>query len=193
MIQKPNNWENVQEYTVREKLPVGAYVCKVKQVAVQQNSYGQVLCLLFDIAEGEHQGFYQRYFASQTNATEKKWRGVIRVWIPQDDGSDKDEKTKRAFKGMVTSFEESNTGYKWNWEETTLVGKTVGIIFRNEEWEWQGNTGWTAKPLRCMSAQKVRNGDFTLPDDNPLRGDAYDTGNTAAPAMTAVADPDLPF
>lgn len=193
MITKPSNWENVQEYTVREKLPVGAYVCKVKQVAVQQNSYGNVLCLLFDIAEGEHQGFYQRDFASQTNGTEKKWRGVMRVWIPQDDGSDKDEKTKRAFKGMVTSFEESNPGYKWNWEETTLVGKTVGIIYRNEEWDYNGKTGWTAKPLRCMSAQKVRNGDYTLPDAKPLRGDAYDTGSTAAPAMTAVADPDLPF
>lgn len=194
MIQKPNNWENVQEYTVREKLPVGAYVCKVRQVAVQQNSYGQVLCLLFDIAEGEHAGFYQRDFASQTNGQDKKWRGVMRVWIPQDDGSDKDEKTKRAFKGMVTSFEESNPGYKWNWEETSLVGKTVGIIYRNEEWEYNGKTGWTAKPLRCMSAQKVRNGDYTLPDDKPLRGDAYDAGITAAaPAPTIVAYPDLPF
>lgn len=192
MIQKPSNWENVQEYSVREKLPVGAYVCKVKQVAVQQNSYGNVLCLLYDIVEGDYQGFYNRDYQGQNGDT-KKWRGVMRVWIPQDDGSEKDEKTKRAFKGMVTSFENSNPGYKWDWNENSLVGKTVGIIYRNEEWEYNGKTGWTAKPLRCMSAQKVRNGDFTLPDDKPLRGDAYDTGSTAATGMTAVADPDLPF
>ena len=194
MIRKPQNWEQVQEYAVRERLPVGAYVCKVKQVALQQNNYGQVLCILYDITEGEQQGFYQRDFAGQSNSGEKKWRGVMRVWIPQDDGSDKDEATKRAFKGMVTSFENSNPGYKWNWDENTLVGKTVGIIYRNEEWEYNGKHGWAAKPLRCMSADKVRSGDYTLPEDKPLRGEAYDTGRTTAPAgMTAVQTDDLPF
>lgn len=194
MIRKPQNWEQVQEYTVREKLPVGAYVCKVKQVALQQNSYGQVLCILYDITEGEYINFYNRDFAGQSNGAEKKWRGVIRVWIPQDDGSEKDEKTKRAFKGVVTSFEESNPGYKWNWDENSLVGKTIGVIYREEEWDYNGKTGWTAKPLRCMSAAKVRSGDYTIPDKKPLRGDAYDTGNTAASAgAIAVETDDLPF
>ena len=94
---------------MREKLPVGAYVCKVKQVAVQQNSYGNVLCLLYDIVEGDYQGYYNRDYQGQ-NGDAKKWRGVMRVWIPQDDGSDKDEKTKRAFKGMVTSPATIGTG-----------------------------------------------------------------------------------
>lgn len=192
MIRKPSNWENVQEYSVREKLPVGAYVCKVKQVAVQQNNYGDVLCILYDIAEGDYQGFYNRDYQGQNNDT-KKWRGVLRMWLPKDDGTPKDESTKRMFKGMVTSFEESNPGYKWNWQEDSLVGKTVGIIYRNEEWEYNGKGGWSAKPLRCMSAQKVRNGDFTIPADKPLRGEAYDTGNTAAAGMTAVQTDDMPF
>jgi len=50
--------------------------------------------------------------------------------------------------------------------------------------------------LRCMSAGKVRSGDFTLPQDKPLvrRGDAYDTGYTAAPAgAIAVETDELPF
>ncbi len=193
MIRKPNNWEQVQEYSVREKLPVGAYVCKVKQVNVAHFSTGDQLAILYDIAEGEHTSFYARDFQGQSN-DQKKWRGVLRVWIPQDDGSDKDEATKRAFKGMVTSFENSNQGYKWDWNENSLVGKTVGIIYRNEEWEYNGKHGWTAKPLRCMSAAKVRSGDYTIPEDKPLRGDAHDTGYTSAPAgMTAVDDPDLPF
>ena len=40
MIRKPQNWENVQVMTDKVKLPVGAYVCRVKQVAVQNNGYG---------------------------------------------------------------------------------------------------------------------------------------------------------
>lgn len=194
MIRKPQNWENVQVMTDRAKLPVGAYVCKVKQVGIQRNDYGEQLAILFDITEGEHKDFYAREFQQNPNQ-DKKWKGVIRIWLPKDDGSDKDETTKRIFKGMVTSFEESNPGYKWNWDESTLVNKTVGILYRNEEWEYNGKRGWNAKPLRCMSAGKVRSGDFTLPQDKPLRGDAYDTGYNA-PAnngMMAVETPDLPF
>lgn len=197
MIRKPQNWDNVQVISDRAKLPADAYVCKVKQVAVQQNSYGDQLVILFDIAEGEYKDFYARDFQQNQNP-DKKWKGVQRVWIPTDDGSEKDELTKRMFKGMVTAFEESNPGYKWNWDESSLAQKTVGIIYRNEEWEYNGKSGWSAKPLRCMSAGKVRSGDYTLPKDKALvkRGDAYDTGYSAAPAnsgFTAVEDAELPF
>lgn len=191
MIRKPQNWENVQVMTDRAKLPVGAYVCKVKQVGIQQNAYGDQLAILFDIAEGEHKDFYAREF-QQNNNPEKKWKGVIRVWLPKDDGSEKDEKTKSLFKGMVTAFEDSNPGYKWNWDESSLVNKTVGILYRDEEWAYNGKSGWNAKPLRCMSAGKVRSGDFTIPKPKSLPGDAYDTGYSA-PAMVAVETSDLPF
>lgn len=193
MIRKPQNWENVQVMTDRAKLPVGAYVCKVKQVAQQQNAYGDQLAILFDIVEGEHTGFYAREFQQNSNP-DKTWKGVIRIWLPKDDGSDKDETTKRIFKGMVTSFEESNLGYKWNWDESSLVNKTVGILYRNEEWAYNGKRGWGARPLRCMSAGKVRSGDYTIPEDKSLRGDAYDTGsNAAAGGFTVVETSDLPF
>ncbi len=64
---------------------------------------------------------------------DKKWKGVIRQFLPKDDGTDNDEWTKSSFKGLTTAFEHSNPGYTWNWEETSLVGKLVGILFRNEE------------------------------------------------------------
>ena len=194
MIRKPQNWENVQVMTDRAKLPVGAYVCKVKQVGIQHNDYCDQLAILYDIVEGEHKDFYAREFQQNSNQ-DKKWKGVIRVWLPKDDGSENDEKTKSLFKGMCTAFEDSNPGYKWNWDESTLVNKTIGILYRNEEWEYNGKSGWNAKPLRCMSAGKVRSGDYTLPKDKPLRGDAYDTGYSAPASngYTPVVDSDLPF
>lgn len=168
MIRKPQNWENVQVMTDKVKLPVGAYVCRVKQVAVQNNGYGDQLAILFDIVEGEHKDYFSRDYNGNQNA-DRKWRGVLRQWLPKDDGSDRDETTKRVFKGMVTAFENSNPGYSWNWDEMTLVGKTVGIMFRNEEWEYNGKRGWAARPFYCMSADKVRSGDYTMPDDKPLK------------------------
>ena len=79
MIRRPNNWDSVQEFTDRPKLPLGAYVCKVKKAVVQINSYGEQLCILFDIAEGEHKNFYDADFKSST-LQDKKWKGVLRSW-----------------------------------------------------------------------------------------------------------------
>lgn len=168
MIRRPNNWNEVKEFSDRQKLPLGAYVCKVKRVAIQANEYGEQLCVLFDIAEGEFSGFYNDEFKDNTNEN-KKWKGVLRQFLPKDDGSEKDEWTKRSFKGMVSAFEKSNPGYVWNWDENSLAGKHIGILFRNEEWEYDGKTGWTVKPYRAISVDSVRNEDFKLPKDKPLK------------------------
>lgn len=168
MIRKPNNWNDVKEFTERKKLPVGAYVCRVKKVAVQDNGFGAQLCLLFDIVDGEYSGFYADDFKHNTR-NDKKWKGVLRLFLPVDDGSEKDEWTKSTFKGMVTSIEKSNPGYIWNWDENSLVGKLVGILFRNEEWEYEGKTGWTARPFRAISVDSVQDCDYTIPKEKPLK------------------------
>lgn len=195
MIRKPNNWDSVQAFSDRPKLPLGAYVCKVKQVRVQDTNYGPQLCLLFDITEGEHAGFFQRDFNANVNQ-DKKWRGLLRVWLPLYDGSEKDEITKRSLKGLITSVENSNPGYMWDWNETSLVNKTVGILFRNEEWDYNGQHGWAVRPFRAISADSVREGSYTLPKDKPLGNKSQ----SAVPAYTApnngyaeVEDDDMPF
>lgn len=193
MIRKPNNWNEVQEFTDRQKLPVGAYVCKIKQVRIQDNSFGSQLAMLFDISEGEYTNFFKKDFDGNT-AQDRKWRGVLRVWLPKDDGSEKDEMTKRTFKGMVTSFEKSNLGYQWDWNENSLVGKTVGILFRNEEWDYNGKHGWAVRPFRAISAVSVRNEDYNLPKDKPLTNNqnaapVYNQNN----GFTEVTDEELPW
>lgn len=171
MIRKPNNWNEVQEFTDRPKLPLDAYICKVKQAVVQSNNYGDQLCILFDIEEGEYNGFFIGEFRANTSEN-KKWKGTLRQWIPRDDGSEKDEWTKSSFKGMVTAFEKSNPGYQWNWDEASLVGKMIGILFRNEEWIINGKHGWSVRPFKALSVDTVRAGDFTLPKDKPLKNSA---------------------
>ena len=194
MIRKPNNWNEVQEFTDRQKLPLGAYVCKIKQVRVQDNSFGSQLCMLFDISEGEYANYFKKDFDSNT-AQDKKWRGLLRMWLPKDDGSDNDEITKRTLKGMVTAFENSNPGYQWDWNENSLVGKTVGILFRNEEWEYNNKTGWSVRPFRAISADTVRNEEYTLPKDKPLKNKQSVTPSYTNPnnGYTEVEDEELPF
>lgn len=168
MINRPNNWDTVKEAIDRPQLPVGAYVCKALKAVVQANDYGNQLCILFDIVEGDFKDYYENEFKNNP-MTDRKWKGVLRLWLPKDDGSEKDEWTKSTFKGMTTAFEKSNPGYRWNWDENSLVGKMLGIVFRNEEWEYEDKTGWKAKPFKAIDVNSVRAGTFTLPKDKPLK------------------------
>lgn len=198
MINKPNNWNEVKEFSDRQKLPLGAYVCKVKKVAIQANDYGQQLCILFDIAEGEFKGFYNEEFKNNT-LEDKKWKGILRQWLPKDNGSEQDEWTKSAFKGMCSAFERSNPGYQWNWDETSLVGKLIGILFRNEEWEYNNKTGWAVRPFRAIDVEVVRSAEYTLPQDKPLKNKSSNSsfggfGDTASADFEVISDEeDLPF
>lgn len=195
MIKKPNNWESVQAFADKPKLPVGAYVCRIKQAKVQNTDWGDQLAVLFDIEEGEYAGFYQREFNANTEQ-DKKWKGVLRLWLPLDNGDVKDEYTKRTLKGFVTSVEKSNPGYAWAWDESTLAGKMVGVLFREEEWEKDDRTGWAVRPYQARTVETVRNGDYKIPDSKPLAASKPRIVlNVPAAGLTPVSDieDELPF
>ena len=199
MIMMPKNWNEVKEFSDRAKLPLGAYVCLVKQCRVQDTNYGSQLAILFDINEGEYKGYFNDEFTANQQQ-DKKWKGILRIWLPKDDGSDKDEFTKSVLKGMVTAFENSNLGFTWNWNEKSLEGKQIGILFRNEEWEYEGKSGWAVRPFRAISAASVREGKFTLPKDKPLAnksGTSYQAPAYMPPSDTngfvVVDDDEIPF
>lgn len=175
MIQKPMNWNEVKEPTERKKLTITAAVAGIKKAVLQEDDFGAKLCILFDIVEGEDAGFYQEEFERNPNA-DKKWKGVLRLWLPTNDGSEKDEWTKRTLKGFTTAIEKSNPGYTWNWDEKSLAGKYIGILYRNEEWEYNGMTGWAMRPFRAISIDSVREGSFKAPKDKPLKNKTADFG-----------------
>lgn len=170
------NWDDIKEPTERQKLDINAAVCRVIKAAVQNNGYGDQLCILFDIAEGEHSGYYNEEFNLNQNA-DKKWKGIIRLWLPKNDGTEQDEWSKRTLKGMATAFERSNPGYVWNWDEASLKNKLIGILYRNEEWEYNGKTGWRKRPFRAISIDSVREGSFSIPKEKPLKNKSTGYGD----------------
>lgn len=189
MIQKPKNWDSVQAFTERRKLPVGAYICKIRNAVVKSTDYGDQLCILFDISDGEYASFYADDFAANPQQQDKKWKGVLRQFLPKDDGSQKDEWTKSSFKGLIEAIEASNRGYAWNWDERSLSGREIGVIFRNEEWDYNGKTGWTARPFRACPVNAVIDGDYIVPEDKPLKNKSSGFGRFAAPAANFGAAP----
>ena len=202
MITRPNNWNEVKEFSDRKKLEINAAVAKVRQAVTKSSEYGEQLCILFEIAEGDYAGFYQEDFNNQIPETgkEKKWKGVLRIFLPKNDGSEKDEWAKSTLKGMTTAFEKSNPGYQWNWDEKSLANKLVGILYRDEEWDYQGKTGWAKRPFRAISVDSVRDGSFTVPKAKALqRENAYadNHSDTSAfgsmPPVVEDEDDQLPF
>lgn len=132
-MKKYSNFEQAKKnarQTGSNQLPLGTYVCTVKQVRVlDEDTDKERIELLYDVAEGEHKEFYKKDYDNQTEE-DKKWRGRVLIWSPKDDGSETDQWTKNAHAKWINAFEDSNKGYSWNWDAATLKGKKFGITLR---------------------------------------------------------------
>lgn len=117
------------EYTGSPKLPAGGYICKIMGVRAESMDWGDRIILQFDISEGEYKGFFKKQYEANTSE-DRKWKGIARISVPADDGSEQDEKTKKRFAHWTNAFEKSNKGYAWDWDENKWTGKTIGILFR---------------------------------------------------------------
>lgn len=191
------NWNEVKATGAFQKLPAGAYEIKILDAAeVHQyspkngNTY-DMLEISFDISDGEFIDYYANDYRSQTTE-DKKWRGVVKFFVPKGDGTPEDAKTAGKLKAAINAVEDSNTGYTWDWNEKSLKGKKVACIFRNEEWEWNGKSGMTARPMYFISVADYAQGKYTIPADKLLK--KAPTPVASASSYTDLAnDDDLPF
>lgn len=167
-MRKINGYDEATTITERPRLPIGGYVLKILNAEEITYSWGEVLKIDFDIAEGEHKDFYKNDYESQTQE-DKKWKGSFRLNVPKGDGSQQDSWTLKKFKTVITAIEESNGAYRWDWNEDGLKGKTIGGLFNNKEWEMETNNGIKSGTYtNCkmlISVEKIRSNDFTVPND----------------------------
>lgn len=155
-------YNEVQVNKFGEKLKLGGHICKVLEAKIETftskkdgKDYEQLI-IKFDIeAPDEQAGFYANKFAedAKKDALNAKWKGFHRISVPTDDSEDF---IKSNFKAFTTSIEESNQGYKWNWEENTLIGKVFGGVFGYEEFVAQDGTTIPLTKIRYVrSTNKI--------------------------------------
>ena len=191
MIKSYNGFKPERTST-RETLPAGGYVAKIMDATVINYDWGDVLKVDFDIAEGEHKGFFATDYRNNTN-DDKKWRGTYRINIPNESNQYFDSQRK-SFNNFIACLEETNNGFHWAWDETALKGKGIGVLFRNKEWEYNGSTGWTTECCAVTTAKDIREGNFKMPKDKPLKAKAANSGAYSETAFAPVDDDaDLPF
>ena len=191
MIKSYNGFKP-ERTTTRETLPAGGYVAKIMDATVISYDWGDVLKVDFDIAEGEYKGFFATDYRNNTN-DDKKWRGTYRINIPNESNQYFDSQRK-SFNNFIACLEETNNGFHWAWDETALKGKGIGVLFRNKEWEYNGSTGWTTECCTVTTAKDIREGNFKMPKDKPLKAKAANTGVNSETTFAPVDDDsDLPF
>lgn len=174
-----------------DPLPAGGYVAKILDAEEKEYSCGSVLVISFDILEGEFKDFFKQNYKANTRE-DKKWKGVYRLTVPQESNQWYDSQ-KRTFGNAIACIEESNNGYHWNWDEKTLKGKTVGVLFRNFEYDVEGNTGWSTECCSLASVEDIREGNFKMPKDKPLKKKAVAMPVTPVQTFEEIQDEDLPF
>ena len=186
-MRKFNGFE-AKKATARENLPAGGYVAKILNAEEKQYDWGCVTIISFDILDGPYKDFFAKDYKEQ-DREDKKWRGTYRLNQPKDDGSEKDGWTKRSFNNAIWAIESSNPGYHFDWDESKFVGKSVGVLFRNREWEYNGRTGWNTECCSLTSVEDIQSGNFNIPKDKPLNKAASSVQFEVVPND----DLDLPF
>lgn len=171
------NWDTVNEATEFKRPGPGGYIVRIKAVEdVEEKEY---LKIEYDIADGEFKGYYQDLYKSRGF-----WGGsFIRSYK---------EKALPFFKAFKTSVEVSNPGFVFKNDPLTLVGKFLGIVLGEEEYE--SNSGEIKKRLyvaQCRSGQTIRDGDFEVPELKRLakKSDSLDSFTD----ITGNEDIELPF
>ena len=137
-----------------KRLPAGAYVCEY--TSVEDNPKKNYLYMEFDIAEGEFKGYFEELEERAGFWAGKCYRSYKENALPM-------------FKRMCSAVTKSNKGFIFDGnehcDESTLIGKKVGMILGEEE--YIGNDGSVKTRLyvaRELSIDDLKAGKFKIPE-----------------------------
>lgn len=178
-------YNNAQASTGYERLEAGGYVVKITGVHDEAADDKQYLKVCYDIAEGPEAGRYKDIDPKDNNAN---WRcSFIRSYK---------ETALGMFKAFIMAIDETN-GTKFGeaieggFDEQKLVGRYLGVVFGYEEYEANdGNVKERLYVKSCMSADRIRTGDYKVPALKKMKAAAK---NDPIPGFTALTDSDIPF
>ena len=161
-MRKISNWENITESTSFKRLAPGGYI--VKLLNVEDHPDKEYLRISFDIVEGDEKGYFKKQYDNDKRP-ERKWPNAGSFIRSYKDSA------ASMFKGFTGAVERSNKGYVWNFEEKTLVGKLVGLIIADEQYQNQkGQIRERNYVAAIRSVDIIKKGEFDVPPLKELDG-----------------------
>lgn len=151
--------------------PAGVYIAEIQGVRTEE-SYDKtrdVIVLMLEITEGEYANQYHKVYEDQRASfgDRVKYRGTFKL-TPYMNGDE--DWVRHKFEGNLYCVEQSNPGYHWDWDETKLKGKKVGINVRNNLYTAQnGADKETTEIGQLETIEDVRNGRCRMMKDRDSR------------------------
>lgn len=171
-----------------ERFPAGGYICQIIKAWCETTPNGsEQLVLALEVADGEYKGYFGKQYNDKRSQNQNaKWPCIFKQFTLGLDGQ-----TNPYFKGMLKSIEESNSGYKWNWNEGSLANKFIGMIFREEEFEANdGSIKTTVRPAFPRSVSRIRDG-VDVPEIKRLNGNKGNAQNAPTNAFQSAQNNDF--
>lgn len=161
---------NVQEAEQFTRVKPGGYICTITSVEdIPEKEY---LKIEYDIAYGNCKGYYRKLY------NERGFWGASTIKSYKDSALP-------FFKGFITAVEKSNAGYHWDSDESKLVGKNIGFVLCEEEYQTKNGDVKTRLYVASVhSVEKIQANDFKVPELKKLKG-------TNRPASTALPAGDM--
>ena len=168
-MKKIENWNEIEAKGMDDfrGLPIGAYECVIKDARLNHNEETgkNTLKISIDIASGEYKDYFLKAYETDTRIDRKWNNNAVRYLAYEGDNV-------AFFKGFITTIENSNIGYKWDWDETKLKGKKVCGVFQYEEYEKQdGTKGIKVRLSKFRSLDKLK--DIEVSDSIKMLDGSY--------------------
>lgn len=188
-MQPIKNYENIQPSDGSFDRPgPGGYICRIVNVTDNplnpNTGKGDYLKIEYDI----HEGTYKDYFSDSYKRTGKWYGNFIRSYKESAHGM---------FKHFTDCVEASNSRYQWNFDESTLNGKMIGLVFGEEEYlKNNGDVGTRMYVYAVKTVDQIDKGDYKVPALKTLSGASAPVTQAFTQANFPVMDDDdgeLPF
>lgn len=196
-----SDYNSIPEYTEVKKIPAGAYEVLIKRAEEKEINGSIFLCILFDIFDGEYKNFFMdKFIADRKKYPETaKFKGIIRFQYPDGKNPDYDEDRKKRMKTALECIKRSNNlnaDFSKFWDGAILKDCKAGMIFRDEEYDYNGYHGMSARPYCFIDLEDFKAGKYTVPEPKYLSGKAPASApaNSSAPSQSVdELVEDLPF
>lgn len=178
------NFRNITPANEYASIVPGGYICRI--TGVKDWEQKEYLEIEYDIAEGNHRGYYLNLFQKFNFWGARFIRSYKQTAI-------------QYFKAFIDAVEASNKEYYFNFNEKTLIGKYIGIVLGEEE--YKSNNGEIKKRLYVHSiktVKEIKEGKFKVPDFKYYKENVNKNGNQNTSGYYEYdkeyeEDDDLPF